>query len=79
MYIIRIYIFKTLKFYLYFKDHNPPHVHLFSKNGTAVIEIKSLKITGGKGLSKNELKMGLIIVEENREDFLELWRDLNEK
>ena len=69
-------IIEGVKICLFFDDHNPPHFHAFITEYEAVIEIDSLEFMKGD-LPKNKKHKILQWAEQNKEELIEIWDDLN--
>ena len=57
---------------MYWDEHNPPHFHVKYGNETAVIEIKTLKVTKGN-LSRRALELVLDWAELHQDQLMEDW------
>lgn len=66
----------SVVFYIYAKDHNPPHFHALTANTAALITIADLVILEGK-LPKGATKAVMKWAEENRAMLWEVWDRLN--
>ncbi len=68
-----------IRVYIYFRDHNPPHVHVKMAGASAVFNIKTLACIGADGFSERAL--GRIQAElVSRRDFLmEKWDEYQEE
>jgi predicted HAD superfamily Cof-like phosphohydrolase len=62
-----------LRFVIYTADHEPAHVHVYG-DGEARIDILTLKVLTQGGLSDRDVRRAALIVEENRQLFMETWR-----
>lgn len=58
---------------MYPKDHNPPHVHCYKKNRSAVIDIRTGIVIVGN-MKAADLKIVREWVEDNRDILLEMWK-----
>ena len=54
------------------KEHNPPHIHAYYQNETAVIDINSCDIMEGK-LPSKQLKLINAWIEIHKEELLADW------
>jgi hypothetical protein len=64
-----------LRFYFYLRDHAPIHIHVESGDGEAKFEIETdIKLVYNKGLKMKDLRLAESIIEENRENFIEQWK-----
>ena len=66
---------KNLKFQIYFKDHNPPHVHVVGKGAEAMFSLKTFKCLENNGFSARTINEISRIICEKSEEFLEAWHD----
>lgn len=63
-----------LKFYIYTRDHQPPHVHVISQDGTAKFAITDeILLIGNDGMKSKDLKLAESIIEDNKENILKEW------
>lgn len=63
-----------LRFYIYTRDHQPPHVHVVSQDGTAKFAIADeITLIGNSGMKSKDLKLAESIIEDNRENILRAW------
>jgi kynureninase len=53
-------------------EHNPPHIHAYYQNDTAVVSIKQCKVTQGK-LPRKKERLVLAWVEIHQEALLANW------
>lgn len=69
------------KLYLYHEDHNPPHIHIISKDIEFSIEINNLKILAGESaynkLRREARKLILKYISDNKEYLQNEWNRLN--
>jgi len=70
-----VYEVKNLKFRIYFKDHNPPHVHVDGKGARATFDLKKCECIENGGFSARAIHEIEKIIREKREIFLEAWND----
>jgi hypothetical protein len=70
-----VYDFKTFKLTMYAEDHNPPHVHLVSKEHEAMLAIRDGSILAGKAPSKF-VKAAQAYIATHRANLLARWADL---
>lgn len=54
------------------KEHNPPHIHVFYQNETAVINIETSEIIEGT-IPKRQLKLVLAWIEIHLEELIADW------
>lgn len=57
---------------MYFKDHNPPHVHVVSPDETALVRIRDGVVIEGK-IKPALLKRSRVWIEANRDELLKKW------
>ena len=63
-----------LKFYIYTRDHQPPHVHVVSQDGTARFAVTdTVELLDNAGMKNKDLKMAEAIIEENKENIVKEW------
>lgn len=62
-----------IKVAIYFRDHDPPHVHVIAPGAEAIFEIESLRLKECDGFSPAALKVIRKALEENKEDLMEAW------
>ena len=63
-----------LKFYIYTRDHQPPHVHVVSQDGAAKFAIsENIELIDNKGMKSKDLKLAEAIIEENKDNILNEW------
>ena len=67
---------KGIRIYVYSNDHVPPHIHAIYGEYEALIDIRELNIMTGN-LPSNKRKIAIAYVEENQEDLLETFYELN--
>lgn len=64
-----------LKFIIFTADHQPPHCHVKSTNGSAKFEIKNGVRLIESTLKPKELKLAEYVLEENLENIQEAWKN----
>ena len=74
-----IFIFFGLRFMFFSNDHEPIHVHVVKGKGAikehAIFQlIPELKLIENNGLSKQELRLAEMIIEENTAIIQESWK-----
>ena len=74
-----IFIFFGLRFMFFSNDHEPIHVHVVKGKGAikeyAVFQVLSeVKLIENNGLSKQELRLAEMIIEENSVIIQESWK-----
>lgn len=63
-----------LKFYIYTRDHKPPHVHVISADGEARFLVSdTIELMSNHGMKNKDLRLAESILEENRELVAENW------
>lgn len=66
------------KFFFYFNEHEPKHIHVIKGGDFAKIELVSLKVV--KNFMKSrDLRKALIIVSENQKEFERKWDEIFNK
>jgi hypothetical protein len=66
-----VFIIKGILIYIYGFDHNPPHIHVKSGNGTFTITIKD-RIVEGKGRAK-DIQVVNKFIDEHEAELLEIF------
>lgn len=88
MYMPTVLIVKNLLFMIHTLDHNPPHVTVFygtpeKFEAKARVEIESGKFlknkAGEKEFSSKDKRLIQQIVEQNKENFMEVWNESRPK
>ena len=67
---------KGIRICVYSNDHVPPHIHAIYGEYEALIDIRELVIIAGS-LPSNKRKTAIAFVEENQDDILETFYELN--
>lgn len=62
----------NIRIYLYLKDHNPPHVHCYKDDRSAVVDIRTGIVVIGD-MKSSDLKIVKEWVVENKDMLLSLW------
>ena len=63
-----------LKFYVYTRDHMPPHVHVVSSDGEAKFSVdKEVTLIANAGMKTKDLKRAESIIEDNKENITNAW------
>lgn len=63
-----------LKFYIYTRDHEQPHVHVVSQEGTAKFMIDNeVMLVGNDEMKTKDLKLAESIIEDNKENIVNAW------
>lgn len=69
-----------LKFYIYTRDHKPPHVHVVSQDGSARFAITEVVLLlENAGMKSKDLKMAEAIIEDNKEIIISEWVKIHGK
>ncbi|MGI8639329.1 MAG: DUF4160 domain-containing protein [Pyrinomonadaceae bacterium] len=64
-------------FYIYLKDHEPPHVHVFKGGGMAKIVIGTTLTLAQNNLKRQEIKSAKKLTRENEVFLMQKWREIN--
>ena len=59
---------------MYFRDHNPPHFHVETNNGRALLDIRTLDVIEGRA-SSAALKEARSWAEANRDRLWAVWQE----
>lgn len=63
-----------LKFYIYTRDHQPPHVHVVSLDGMAKFAIsEEIELLDNAGMKSKDVKLAESIIEDNKGNILNEW------
>lgn len=69
-----------LKFYIYTRDHQPPHIHVASQDGMAKFSIsEEIELLDNAGMKSKDLKLAESIIEDNKENILKEWIKIHGK
>ena len=69
-----------LKFYIYTRDHQPPHVHVVSQDGSAKFAIaEEIRLLANEGVKSKDLKLAESILEDNRDIIIREWVKIHGK
>lgn len=69
-----------LKFYIYTRDHQPPHVHVVSQDGMAKFAITDkIVLLGNAGMKSKDLKLAESIIEDNHDIIVKEWVKIHGK
>ncbi len=69
-----------LKFYIYTRDHQPPHIHVASQDGMAKFSIsEEIVLIDNAGMKSKDLKLAESIIEDNKENILKEWIKIHGK
>jgi len=69
--------------YIYFKDHNPPHVHLYygdagSHEASMILEIGSWTLLEVNGFSQKDVRKAISELKKQEHILMEKWNDYKE-
>lgn len=67
-----------IKVSMYFKDHNPPHVHVDAPDASAVFSLSTLEVMVSKGFSARALRRIQQALEERHDELKEVWNEYQE-
>ena len=65
---------RALRFVMWPNDHRPPHVHVITATGEAVIELEPISLHEVKEMRGRDVARAMEIVTSRREEFLGKWR-----
>ena len=69
-----------LKFYVYTRDHMPPHVHVISQEGEAKFQVSDeVTLISNAGMKPKDVKMAEAIIEDNKENITNAWTRIHGK
>ena len=66
-----VYVIQGILIYIYAIDHNPPHIHVRSGEGSFTITIKD-RIVEGRAKSKT-IRLINDFIDEHEDEIMELW------
>lgn len=73
-----VHRFKGLTFKVLTRDHDPPHVHVYTVDGTAKIglgsEVQGPYLMANVGMRAGDVRLAVQMVEQHQGRFLEAWR-----
>ncbi len=70
---------RNLRFFIYPKDHNPPHIHVRDPDGNeAKFRIADGVCYFNRGFSKKTISEVKAILQQREEALMEAWRDWQE-
>lgn len=73
--ILRIF---GLKFYIYTRDHMPPHVHVVSVDGEAKFSVdKEIRLIENFGMKNKDLRLAESVLEENIDLITKSWTQIH--
>ena len=58
-------------------DHTPPHVHVFSADGSAKIELIAVRLTRITGMNRKDAAKALELVFEHETELLAAWEKIH--
>jgi hypothetical protein len=73
----KIFDGNSLRIVIWPNDHGPQHVHIFSADGEAVIDIESVEIVSIYRMRSRDVHCAVRIVEKNRELFRKEWKRIH--
>jgi hypothetical protein len=65
--------FSSTEIAMFFADHNPPHFHVFGKEGAVQIAIESLEVIAMRG--RIDLREALAWAEQNQSFLMQKWNE----
>lgn len=69
-----------MKFYIYTRDHEPPHVHVKSQDGMAKFSVSdNIELLDNAGMKSKDLKLAESIIEENHDVIIKEWVKIHGK
>lgn len=71
-----IHDFGDFRIYIYFDDHNPPHFHIVTPEGSALISIETLEVLKGD-VDKKIMKTALAWASNNKITLEQKWNEFN--
>ena len=66
-----VYVIQGILIYIYAFDHNPPHLHVRSGEGTFMITIKD-RIVEGRAKSKT-IHLVNDFIDQHEDDIMDIW------
>lgn len=67
-----------LKFYIYTRDHEPPHVHVISQDGEAKFVVADeVSLMENIRMKPKDVKLAESIIEENKDLIQTRWRNIH--
>ncbi len=58
-------------------DHEPPHVHAISPNGSARVMISNAMCVKSRGYSKKDIRQIEAFIKSKRVKFMEAWNEIH--
>lgn len=71
-----IKLIDSIKIYIYLRDHNPPHFHVFYAEYEELIDMRTFETYSGRVPNKQRKKV-LKWAEENKDYLMEKWEEYN--
>lgn len=63
-----------LKFYIYTRDHEPPHVHVVSQDGEAKFLVsEKVSLIENAKMKQKDIRLAESIIEENKDLIITSW------
>ena len=67
-----------LKFYIYTRDHEPPHVHVVGPDGEAKFLVgDTIELDSNHGLKNKDIHMAMSILEDNKDLIIDKWANIH--
>lgn len=70
--------YKNIKIIIFFKDHNPPHVHVIGPGAEAKFEINPISCYFSRGFKRKFLLEMAEYLEEHKDLLIEAWSEYHE-
>lgn len=64
-----------LRFYFFSQEHLPIHVHVENGDGRAKFEVDPVKLIENKGIKNKDLRLAESVIEENKQVFIDRWKE----
>ena len=71
-----IVVLGHVKLQMFGNDHNPPHFHIVTPDGEAIVDLNSMNIIRGRLRSK-DLRTALNWARQHAEELHDAWNELN--
>lgn len=65
------------RFYIWPKDHLPPHVHVYKGGDLALVMIETLEVRRVEGMGRKDLRQVLELTAEHKAALLAAWREIH--
>ncbi|MGB7203009.1 MAG: DUF4160 domain-containing protein [Pyrinomonadaceae bacterium] len=65
------------EFRIRLNDHDPPHVHVFLRDGEAKIEISKAEVMQVWNMRSGDVHRAELIVKANKKHFIDAWRSIH--